>query len=282
MRGMFMNQSSAKMLRVFIIYVLLPFAIIKIVYAVVTFLFLQKDDVVKPKRESLSYHYSMDLGYKVLSTLTKKPVVQQIEATNRIKDIKLKGTYLDGDQSFIVVADQLGTTFLYKGDRYVGYVLKAIYDGRAIFEKNGKNYDLVIEEDDGNKHSSGRAGNFVSGGNASTAGGNSEDSFAPVTVTRDEIDSYIRNPNKIWRNIRIQEIRRNGQIDGFRVNYVKKGSFFDQSGLKSGDIIKAIDGSEIRSLSDVMRYYNDIKNLDGLSLTVLRGGNEVELEFNIN
>ena len=31
-----------------------------------------------------------------------------------------------------------------------------------------------------------------------------------------------------------------------------------------------------------MRYYNDIKNLDGLSLTVLRGGNEVELEFNIN
>ncbi len=277
-----MNQSSAKMLRVFIIYVLLPFAIVKIAYAVVTFLFLQKDDVVKPKRESLSYHYSMDLGYKVLSTLTKKPVVQQIEATNRIKDIKLKGTYLDGDQSFIVVEDQLGTTFLYKGDRYVGYVLKAIYDGRAIFEKNGKNYDLVIEEDDGKKHSSGRAGNFVSGGNASTAGGNSEDSFAPVTVTRDEIDSYIRNPNKIWRNIRIQEIRRNGQIDGFRVNYVKKGSFFDQSGLKSGDIIKAIDGSEIRSLSDVMRYYNDIKNLDGLSLTVLRGGNEVELEFNIN
>jgi len=282
MRGMFMNQSSAKMLRVFIIYVLLPFAIVKIAYAVVTFLFLQKDDVVKPKRESLSYHYSMDLGYKVLSTLTKKPVVQQIEATNRIKDIKLKGTYLDGDQSFIVVEDQLGTTFLYKGDRYVGYVLKEIYDGRAIFEKNGKNYDLVIEEDNGKNHPSGRTGNFVSGGNTATAGGKSGESFEPVTVTRDEIDSYIKNPNKIWRNIRIQEIRRNGQIDGFRVNYVKKGSFFDQSGLKSGDIIKAIDGSEIRSLSDVMRYYNDIKNLDGLSLTVLRGGNEVELEFNIN
>jgi len=279
---MFMNQSSAKMLRVFIIYVLLPFAIVKIAYAVVTFLFLQKDDVVKPKRESLSYHYSMDLGYKVLSTLTGKPVVQQIEATNRIKDIKLKGTYLDGAQSFIVVEDQLGTTFLYKGDRYVGYVLKEIYDGRAIFEKNGKNYDLVIEEDNGKKHPSGHAGNFVSGGNKATAGGNSGESFEPVTVTRDEIDSYIKNPNKIWRNIRIQEIRRNGQIDGFRVNYVKKGSFFDQSGLKSGDIIKAIDGSEIRSLSDVMRYYNDIKNLDGLSLTVLRGGNEVELEFNIN
>ena len=279
---MFMNQSSAKILRVFIIFILLPFAIVKIAYAVLTLLFLQKDNVVKPKRGSLSYHFSMNIGHKILPTVTKQPVVQQIEATNRIKDIKLKGTYLEGDQSFIVVEDQLGTTFLYKGDRYVGYMLKAIYDGRAIFEKNGKNYDLVIEEDNGKQHTSGRTGNVVAGENTATPGSNSGESFEPVTVTRDEIDSYIKNPNKIWRNIRIQEIRRNGQIDGFRVNYVKKGSFFDQSGLKSGDVIKAIDGSEIRSLSDVMRYYNNIKNLDGLSLTVLRGGNEVELEFNIN
>jgi len=277
-----MNQSSAKLLRVFIIYVLLPFAVVKTAYATVSFLFLKKDDVTVPKRESLSYHYSMDLGYKVVSTKTKeRPVVQQIEATNRIKDIKLKGTYLDGDQSFIVIEDHLGTTFLYKGDRYVGYILKEIYDGRAIFDKNGKNYDVVIEEEDGKQGAASHAPGIVSGGN-SAANDNAREPFEPVVVTRDEIDSYIKNPNKIWRNIRIQEIRRNGQIDGFRVNYVKKGSFFDQSGLRSGDIIKAIDGSEIRSLSDVMKYYNDIKNLDGLSLTVLRGGNEVELEFNIN
>jgi type II secretory pathway component PulC len=47
-------------------------------------------------------------------------------------------------------------------------------------------------------------------------------------------------------------------------------------------VIKAIDGSEIRTLSDVMRYYNNINNLDGLTLTVLRGGQEIDLEFNIN
>jgi len=117
---------------------------------------------------------------------------------------------------------------------------------------------------------------------SSYSGGTSAESFEPVAITHDEVEDYIKNPNKIWRNIRIQELRKNGQIDGFRVNYVKKGSFFDKAGLKSGDVIKAIDGNEIKSLSDVMKYYNDINNLDGLSLTVLRGGNEVELEFNIN
>jgi general secretion pathway protein C len=277
-----MNQISAKILKIVVIYVLLPFAVVKIAYTIVTFLFLQKDDVVKPKIEKLSYHYSMDLGSKILSFKSKQPVVQQIEATNRIKDINLKGTYLDGKQSFIVIEDQLGTTFLYKGDRYVGYVLKEIYDGRAIFEKNGKNYDIVIDEDDNAKNIHKVTSGAIAGDGDSFMNSGSREPYEPVVVTRDEIDSYIKNPNKIWRNIRIQEIRKNGQIDGFRVNYVKKGSFFDQSGLKSGDIIKAIDGNEIKSLSDVMKYYNDIKNLDGLSLTVLRGGNEVELEFNIN
>jgi general secretion pathway protein C len=224
----------------------------------------------------------MDLGSKILSFKSKQPVVQQIEATNRIKDIKLKGTYLDGKQSFIVVEDQLGTTFLYKGDRYVGYVLKEIYDGRAIFEKNGKNYDIVIDEDEGTKNVHKVTSGTTAASDDAFMNSGGREPYEPVVVTRDEIDSYIKNPNKIWRNIRIQEIRKNGQINGFRVNYVKKGSFFDQSGLKSGDIIKAIDGNEIKSLSDVMKYYNDIKNLDGLSLTVLRGGNEVELEFNIN
>ena len=278
---MFMNQFSAKILRTFIIYVLLPFAVVKIAYAIVSFLFLSKDDVVVPKAESLSYHYSLDLGRKILSAKSKAPVVKQIEATNRIKDITLKGTYLEGDQSFIVIEDRLGTTFLYKGDRYVGYVLIEIYDGRAVFEKNGKHYDLVIE-DESKKSTSSVSHAKSSASVASNYNGGSGESFEPVAITHEEIDSYIKNPNKIWRNIRIQELRKNGQIDGFRVNYVKKGSFFDKAGLRSGDVIKAIDGNEIKSLSDVMKYYNDINNLDGLSLTVLRGGDEVELEFNIN
>ncbi len=274
-----MNQTSGNLLRTLILCVLLPFAVIKLLYSIVGYLYLAKDDVLPPVTSTLSYHYSLDLAPKILPFKTTAAPVKQIEASNRIKDITLKGTYLEGVNSFIVIEDQLGTTFLYKGDRYMGYVLKEIYDNRAVFEKNGKHYDLVIEE---KSDSSKKSGSSTSGTSSYSGGNTNEESFAPVAVTRDEVQSYIQNPNKIWRNIRIQEMRKNGQIDGFRVNYVKKGSFFDQAGLKSGDVIKAIDGSEIRTLSDVMRYYNNINNLDGLTLTVLRGGQEIDLEFNIN
>ncbi len=273
-----MNQTSNKMLKIFIFYILLPFALVKLLYSIGGF-FLVKDDLQASKGQNLGYHYSLNFANKILQNGTIQPQKVQIEATNRIKDIKLKGTYLDDVNSFIVIEDHLGTTFLYKGDRYVGYTLKEIYDSRAIFEKAGKNYDLVIDEDD---HKPMKQSHNIGGMEKNSYTNESQESFAPVSVPREEVNSYIKNPNKIWQNIRIQELRKNGRIDGFRVNYVKKGSFFDTSGLKSGDIIKSIDGNEIHSLSDVMKYYNNINNLDGLALTVQRGENMVDLEFNIN
>ncbi len=273
-----MNQTSNKLLKISIFYILLPFALVKLLYSIGGF-FLAKDDLHSFKGQNLGYHYSLNFSNKILQSGTIQPQVVQIEATNRIKDIKLKGTYLDDVDSFIVIEDHLGTTFLYKGDRYVGYTLKEIYDNRAIFEKSGKNYDLVIDEDEQKPTHQSFKKSAVENKNYTN---DAQESFEPVTIPREEVNSYIKNPNKIWQNIRIQELRKNGQIDGFRVNYVKRGSFFDTSGLKSGDIIKSIDGNEIHSLSDVMKYYNNINNLDGLALTVLRGDNMVDLEFNIN
>ncbi len=275
-----MNQTFANILKTATLTVLLPFSIVSLIYSILSYLYLSGDDLVMPESEKLSYHYNLSLAGKILPSKTAAAPVKQIEATDRIRDIRLKGTYLEDVNSFIVIEDHLGTTFLYKGDRYMGYVLREIYSNRAVFEKNARHYDLVIDEGS-DKHSTGTPDPGPQHSGAAQTAPDAE-SFEPVTVSRDTIDTYIKEPNKIWRNIRIQEIRKNGQITGFRVNYVKKGSFFDKTGLKSGDVIKAIDGSEIHSLADVMKYYNNINNLDGLSLTVQRGNEEVELEFNIN
>jgi len=275
-----MNQASNSFLKKFILYFLVPFVMIKLLYSVGSF-FLVKDDITMVKNIDLSYHYSLNIVPKILQTTTSKTGVKQVQTSSRIKDIKLKGIYIEDVNSFIVIEDQLGTTFLYRGDKYVGYVLKEIYDNRAVFEKNGVNYDLVISEESTDKRTSYNSSTAVS----SSINNSSDDmqtNFEPVKITRDELNDYVKNPNKIWQNIRIQEVRKSGQIDGYRVNYVKKGSFFDASGIKSGDVIKGIDGKEIKSLADVMKYYNNINDLDGLALSIARGDNEIDLEFNIN
>lgn len=272
-----MNQNFSTLLRNIAFYILLPLGIAKVLWSIGLF-FLDKDAIAEAKNADFHYHYNINLAQQIIKSDAAVAATQPVETHERIKDIKLKGTFNSGNESFIVLEDQLGSTFLYKGEKYVGYKLLEIYDERAVLEKGGVNYELIMEDEE-NKGGGSDA-------TAPTAEGATEASTfvpgQPTKLTRDELNSYIEDPNKIWKNIRIQELRRNGELDGFRVNYVKKNSFFENAGLKSGDVITAIDGKELRSLADVMEYYTNVDSLEALSLRVKRGDQEVDLEFNVN
>ena len=277
-----MNQKSTNYLYNFAIYLLLPFAIVKLLWSVGLF-FLDKDALSSPKEGDFMYHYNINLAKNIISNKRATSDVQETESHDKISDIKLKGTYASDSDSFIVIEDHLGTTFLYKNEKYLGYKLVEVFDQKAVLAKNGRKYDLVLVDEDSKSAPSTNS----SGSNSkpSSSGESTEAEFVPgepVTLTRNELDTYVKNPNKIWKNIRIQELRRDGKLNGFRVNYVKKGSFFSHSGLKSGDIIKSIDGKEITTLADVMKYYSNVNSLDGLTLGVTRGDEELDLEFSIN
>jgi len=276
-----MSQKSSSLLKKFALFFLLPLALVKVFWSGVLF-FLDKDALNAPKEGDFIYHYNINLAKNIIGTKQKAiSPKQEVQTHNRIDDIKLKGTYSSEDESFIIIEDNLGTTFLYKNEKYVGYKLIEIYDERAVLEKNGIKYDIILENAD--KKPSNKASKNPGGQSAREDSEPVEFSpGVPVSITRTELNSYVKNPNKIWKNIRIQELRQDGSLNGFRVNYVKKGSFFEKSGLKSGDVIKSIDGKELKSLADVMRYYNDIDSLQALTLSVKRGEDELDLEFNVN
>ncbi len=267
-----MNPSYTDRIRSLALYLLLPFAVAKLLWSVV-FLFLEKGDIVIEKPISYGYHYTATPA-QVILPFSERPKPEQIEASERITDIKLKGTYIEGEQGFVVIEESGGAVFVSKGEHYRGYRLKEVYEDRAIFEKGGKNYEVLLKEE---IRPARESGGDISGP-TSTAGADG----GSVSVSRDELNDYIRHPNKIWKNIRIQEIRKHGRIAGFRVNYVKRNSVFDRFGLKSGDIITAIDGNEIHSLGEVMKYYNDAANLEALTLTVKRGDEVVDIDFTVN
>ncbi len=274
----YMNRTLDKKLYFIIITILLPIAIVKIFYSIVGF-YLQKDDLKSKEQNEYMSYYNLFLANKFFTKPDIKNQNIPIEA-EKLDDLKLKATYISGNSSFIIVEDEHGTDFVYINESFKGYKLTHIFDLKAVFSKNGETYEIVIDEI--KEQDRDYFINEIEGGEIPMH--KDVDMVIleePIGVTKQELDSYMRNPNKIWRNIRVQEIRKDGQIDGFRVNYVKKSSFFDKSGLKSGDIIKAIDGKEIKSLADVMKYYNNIRNLDSLSLTILRGKEEIELSFYI-
>jgi general secretion pathway protein C len=261
-------------------FVILPMAVAKLLWSVVMFFTDtgESKGVVK-NRNNYGYHYSLNLANKIISNGVEE-IVTRVEEDDgqKLDNIKLKGTYLGGDASFIVIEDGVESKFIYIGEKFRGYELIKVGERKVVFERNGKNYYVLLSDDEDEKKGVGKRAMHKKPSNKREP----QDSGGVVTITRDELNSYIKNPNKIWNNIRIQERRREGMLDGFRVNYVKRGSFFDKAGLKSGDIIKRIDGNEIESLADVMKYYTSVDSLESLTLTVLRGGEEVEIDFSVN
>ncbi len=291
-----MSKSSNSIIRFIVLYIFLPIALVKLLWSVSLF-FLEKGSVDEQKKVDYIYHYNVNFANKMIPSLgvkpKPKPVKKVEEPAAKLNTIKLKATYVNGDASFMVVLNAKEVKFVYLGEKYKGYKVKKIEKNRVVLEKNGENFYILINDEDDKKkvsthkkrpsHNS-RPGlsSLKSTVNSVKPNNVTDVPEEPTTITRKEMNSYIKNPNKIWRSIRIQEIRKSGQIDGFRINYVKKGSFFAKGGLRAGDIIKSIDGKEIKSLSDVMKYYSNIDTLEGLSLGVKRGQDEVDLEFSIS
>ena len=86
--------------------------------------------------------------------------------------------------------------------------------------------------------------------------------------------------DKIWKDIGLAQYKNNGKADGFKVNFIKKGSDIEKLGLKRGDILKAVNAEPL-NLSSAMGFFNDINNLENLTLTVLRNGESKDLEYEI-
>ena len=275
-----MNQNFSKKFRFFMLFIALPLVLAKFLWSG-ALLFLDKSSSKTTRGEDYNYHYSLSLADKFIGDHKELPK-DNVDKNDgqKLDNIKLKGTYLGGDASFIIIEDGSESKFIYIGDDFRGYNLTKVGESKVVFVKAGKNYYVLLNDEE-NKDKKPALSND---GEMPPSPEDIEPPSAgtPVAIARSELTSYVKNPDKIWKNIRIQEQRSNGQIDGFRVNYVKKGSFFEKGGLKSGDVIKGIDGSEIKSLADVMKYYTNIESLDSISLTVLRGGSEVELDFSVN
>ncbi len=255
-----MSQNFSRKLRFFALFLVLPLVVAKLLWSVSLF-FLDKGTLESQASENYSYRYSLNLASKIIGRgdagTREEPTVASDDG-EQLKNMKLKGTYLGGDASFMIIEDGGKSNFIYIGESYKGYELVRVSEKKVGLEKNGKSYYILLRDEENKPQS--RLNMTPNMPEPEHIPG------APIMIGKSELHSYIKDPNKIWKNIRIQEQRANGQISGFRVNYVKKSSFFDKAGLKSGDIIKGIDGNEIHSLADVMKYYTNVDSLDSLTL----------------
>jgi type II secretion system protein C len=175
------------------------------------------------------------------------------------------------------------------GDELEGYKLKKLQSTVAIFEKNGKEYTLDLYKPRKKKSAVQAAPKFTQPAPAKVAP-KPQSKAAALTPTKDGettvipkdlFDRYRRNVRQIQKNINAVPNMVNGQIEGFKVNFIKKGSDFAKLGIQRGDIITAINGEPLTNLKVPIEFFNNLDTMRAATFTIRRGNELKELEYEV-
>ncbi len=266
-----------------LVQLLIPFIYIAlVVYILMSVLqsFLPKSSVEYLKESSSYLEYNKYDGFYNTSSI--KPIITTQKA--KTKDIKslssynLKGIYsTSSNTGWAIIENKRDkkSYFIAQYEELDGYVLTKLFKNHVIFEKQAKEYKLDISKTKENiSYEISRKTNNINENIVVK-----DDS---VTVKRDYLNSYVQNPDKVWNNIAIEELRKGSKIEGFKVGRVNQNSVFGKLGLKRGDIIKSINNKVLDSYADAFAVYNSINKTKYLNIEILRNNEIMELNYEID
>lgn len=278
------NLFKPEMLKV-LISGLLFLLILKLLWFVVQILWLTPVDIDEAEDQT-----SKSLYYRVKLTPNEAPAPQKVvdksprKIAGSIKEIILLAIYNASDIAVITVEYKHKSKVLATGDVINGFTLEGAGGNFAMFSKDGKNYKVMLAKKGKSSSSTSSItpientdkvkeqktlGEVVNEGNTKI-------------IDRSLLEHYAENMDDIYKNIGISEIKDGKNLKGFKINFVRRDSPFAKLGIRRNDVIKSINGQEIKSYNAAFGVYKNIKNVENLSLVIVRDNEEMELEYEIN
>jgi len=266
-----------------LIFILSIVVAVKLFWIAISMLFLPntgENFEKSTKAKKLYYRVRLTNASQVIAPV--KSVHAPSNKVSSMKGYKLLGLYNSKETLVVTVEKGRKTTILAKGEEVNGFKLISAGANFAIFKKNAEEFKLTLLTTKNSKGSSQLQKTVTPQTpkvkNDSIGKIVEEDGIKHIPQTL--LTSYTKDVDKIWKDIGLAQYKKNGKADGFKVNFVKKGSDMEKLGLKRGDILKAVNAEPL-NLSTAMGFYNDINNLENLTLTVERNGKSEDLEYEI-
>lgn len=232
---------------------------------------LNVEESYQPKYQRIDFKNLLNTAQSTIQG--KKETVQSgVGITNMV----LKGLYGTKNGGFIIVAlksNVKNTSMVEVGDIYSGYKLIEIKKSSAIFNKNSTKYTLYLDDSKlDSKYS--KVNSYKSA--------DDDQLVSQKVVSKNDIEYYAKNPNEIWKEISIMEIKDGEEIKGFKVARIKPNSKMATLGLKKNDVIIKANNVVLKSYRDALNIYTKIKNIDVVQIVVIRNGIEKEIVYEIN
>lgn len=188
----------------------------------------------------------------------------------------LIGTVIrEGSDSWAIIRDNQSSKEekVSAGSLFSGAKVVLILRNKVVLNFNGKDELLVmgIEKIRAERQAQQEAGKGEEGAGQ----------VAAYKVSKDFIAKSINDLPKIMATVRIKPYVKDNKPQGFQVTRIKQGSLLKTMGFQDNDIIKSVNGQNIRSPEDVMKVYNSLKDSTFFSVTIERNNQLKTLNYKV-
>lgn len=101
------------------------------------------------------------------------------------------------------------------------------------------------------------------------------------TVSREFIDQLFANPAALAKQARVMPSVKDGESKGFKFYGIRPGSLPKLLGMRNGDLLTSVNGTELKSVDQVMGLLTKLRRASNLSVTIERKGETITKDITI-
>jgi general secretion pathway protein C len=102
-----------------------------------------------------------------------------------------------------------------------------------------------------------------------------------ILVDKGEVDRAMENINELLMQARAVPHMENGKVAGFKIFGIRPGSLYEKLGAKNGDVIKNVNGVDIKDPASAMGLYNQLRTQDKFEINLDRNGENKTFRIDI-
>lgn len=199
-------------------------------------------------------------------------------ALNAASKIKLIGVVIGTGKGFSAIIEELASrrqSFFRLHDQIpdIGEISEIRDDGILIRQGNQQEF-LKLSTGQNDKPSAPQVAS------AGPAGPSAAGSIRKL-LDRREVELAMNNLPKLLSQARAVPVLANGAMTGFRLDYIAPKSFYEKIGLQYGDVLKQVNGVEIKDPGTMLSLFQQLRNETSVKLDVLRNNQPTTMTFEI-
>lgn len=100
-------------------------------------------------------------------------------------------------------------------------------------------------------------------------------------VSRELLNKVLGNRLELIRTARVVPHEENGRVVGVKLYGIRNKSMLSRVGMKNGDMLRTINGFDMTSPDTALEAYARLRSADNLTVSVVRGGKPVSLDYRV-